>query len=349
MAKPPAAFADRLLAWARRHGRSDLPWHPQAGQQADPYKVWLSEIMLQQTQLANATAYFQRFLRRFPTLEHLAQAPVDEVLALWSGLGYYARARNLHACAQQLWALGGFPRTAQDWARLPGVGPSTAAAIASVVYGERAAILDGNVRRVLARHGCRPEPWNSPALAKALWPVAQQLLPKASANMPAYTQAIMDLGALVCRPRHPDCPACPVQADCQAHLTQTVDQHPRPAIRRARPVRAARWDLVLHEQALALVQQPPTGLWGGLWTLPARPLTPQEFHQRQDEFDDQLTHDFTHYRLLIGLRRRRIATEQARPRTVQGQQVTWWSLRQALELGLPAPVRRVLAQTPLDE
>jgi A/G-specific adenine glycosylase len=333
------SFAQRVLAWARVHGRHGLPWHPQPGQAANPYAVWLSEIMLQQTQLANVLGYFQRFVSRFPSVEALAAAHLDEVLAVWSGLGYYARARNLHAAARQVVAQGGFPQTADAWSQLPGVGPSTAAAIASVVHRERAAILDGNVKRVLARHSLRPEPWNSPALSKALWPVAQALLPVRAVDMPAYTQAIMDLGATICKPRQPDCAGCPVQADCQAFLRDDVQSYPKPAVRKARPIKASLWTLAQHEQSVALTQNPGQGLWGGLWVLPSQDLSPTALDQRMD-CDQRITHDFTHYRLQIGVIRQQCRGR--RPASIKGQRVEWVDWRVALEMGLPKPVRQVI-------
>jgi A/G-specific adenine glycosylase len=332
-------FSQRLLAWAKVHGRKGLPWHPQAGQNADPYAVWLSEIMLQQTQLTNVLGYFQWFVTRFPSVQALAAAHLDEVLAVWSGLGYYARARNLHAAARQVVAQGGFPHTAEAWSQLPGVGPSTAAAIASVVYRERAAVLDGNVKRVLARHSLRPEPWNSPALTKALWPVAQALLPARAVDMPAYTQAIMDLGATMCKPRQPDCAGCPVQADCQAFQHDEVQAYPKPAARKTRPTKASLWTLLQHEQSVALIQNPGQGLWGGLWVLPSQDLSPAELDQRGD-CDQRITHDFTHYRLQIGVVRRRHTG--LRPSQIHGQSVEWFDWRIALEMGLPKPVRQVI-------
>ncbi|MFZ9176242.1 MAG: A/G-specific adenine glycosylase [Burkholderiaceae bacterium] len=336
------SFAQRLLSWARVHGRRGLPWQPPQGESADPYAVWLSEIMLQQTQLMNALSYYQRFVARFPTVDALAAAELDQVLAVWSGLGYYARARNLHAAARLVVAAGGFPQTAQAWSELPGVGPSTAAAIASVVHRERVAILDGNVKRVLARYGLRPEPWNSPALTKALWPVAQSLVPRQSSDMPAYTQAIMDLGATVCTPRQPNCSACPVQADCQAHRQGLVEAYPKPAVRKARPVRASLWTLAQHENSIALVQNSSRGLWGGLWVLPAQSLDPLDLQHQLPNCDQQITHDFTHYRLQIGVVLK--PCRGHRPRRIQGQPVEWFDWRAALEMGLPKPVRQAIVQ-----
>src|SRR3954454_6284198 len=195
----PMVFAEKLIAWQKRHGRRSLPWQGTR----DPYRIWLSEVMLQQTQVSAVIPYYERFLRRFPTMEALAAASEDEVLQLWSGLGYYARGRNLHAAAKAVVSMGSFPRKAEGIAALPGVGKSTAAAIAAFAFGERAAILDGNVKRVLARH-LAIEGW---PVEERLWPHAERLLPKK--GIETYTQALMDLGATVCTRTKPRCEACP--------------------------------------------------------------------------------------------------------------------------------------------
>ncbi|MGA8009466.1 MAG: A/G-specific adenine glycosylase, partial [Thiomonas sp.] len=209
----PRRFSARLVQWQRQHGRHDLPWKVR-----DPYRVWLSEIMLQQTQVAVVTDYFARFTARFPTVQALAAAPQDAVLAAWSGLGYYQRARNLHHCAQIVVEThgGAFPQTAEMLATLPGVGPSTAAAIAAFCFDERAAILDGNVQRVLCRSHGIDDPVPTTATTRKLWALARLLLPEAK-DIAAYTQALMDLGATVCKPRQPLCMQCPFQTDCRAH------------------------------------------------------------------------------------------------------------------------------------
>jgi A/G-specific adenine glycosylase len=227
------------------------------------------------------------------------------VLGLWSGLGYYARARHLLACAQKIMTDhgGAFPETAAVLSTLPGIGPSTAGAIAATVFHERAAILDGNVKRVLARLTCAEAPWGSPALERALWAQARVRLPRQAAQMPAYTQAIMDLGATVCRPRAPACERCPVQRYCLAFEQQRVADYPRPKQRRAVPERSAAWCVALDDQGVWLLQRPSPGIWGGLWTpweldLQSMPpgwkktvLTLREVIE--------ITHTFTHFRLKI--------------------------------------------------
>ncbi|MGH8446294.1 MAG: A/G-specific adenine glycosylase, partial [Solimonas sp.] len=252
-------FAERLLAWFDVHGRHDLPWqHPRT-----PYRVWLSEIMLQQTQVATVIPYFARFLERFPDLRNLAAAPQDDVLALWAGLGYYARARNLHRCAQALVAEHGgeFPRNIEAVAELPGIGRSTAGAILAQAHGDRHAILDGNVRRVLARHAAIPGWPGQPTVQKQLWREAEARLPHE--RLADYTQALMDLGASVCTSRNPKCLLCPLAGDCQARIAGTVAQYPGAKPSRERPTREATLLLVEDAQGrLLLERRPPTGLWG---------------------------------------------------------------------------------------
>ena len=219
MSRPPEGFASRVVRWQASHGRSSLPWQDTR----DPYRVWLSEIMLQQTQVATVLGYYARFLDRFPDVRALAAAPQDEVLGLWSGLGYYSRARNLHRCAQDVVALHGgeFPRSAELLQTLPGIGRSTAAAIASFCFGERVAILDGNVKRVLTRVLGFGEDLASAANERRLWDQAQALVPERGEDMPAYTQGMMDLGATVCTPRKPRCLFCP--SSCPAPTGPTFN------------------------------------------------------------------------------------------------------------------------------
>lgn len=257
-------FAARVVAWQRTHGRRDLPWSGR-----DPYRVWLAEVMLQQTQVSTVIGYYTRFLSRFPDVRSLAAAALDEVLALWAGLGYYARARNLHACACAIVAEHGgtFPRSAAELQRLPGIGRSTAAAIAAFCFDERAAILDGNVKRVLARHfGIEGFP-GAGAVERELWRRAQALLPDA-ASMPAYTQGMMDLGATVCTRARPRCGACPLARSCVALRSGRVDELPTARPRRQAPVRRVQMLVALHGDAVLVEKRPPHGVWGGLLALP---------------------------------------------------------------------------------
>lgn len=336
-------FAQRLIRWQRQHGRHDLPWQTRP---ADPYRVWLSEVMLQQTQVATVIVYFNRFVARFPSLQALASADEQEVLALWSGLGYYQRARNLLACARSIMAnhAGRFPDSAQQLMLLPGIGPSTAAAIAATVYQERSAILDGNVKRVLARMTRAQAAWGSPALERELWQEAQQRLPRAPHDMPVYTQAIMDLGAMVCRPKQPQCDQCPVASECAAARAGEVDRYPLPRLRRQVPKRLAYWAVCCNAHGVWLAQQPTSGIWPGLWlpwvidphALPSGWLKTIS-HLREIE---EIKHSFTHYRLTISVA---VLSWPGRGRpsgAPKGLQYFDWPA--ALCLPLPAPVSKLL-------
>ncbi len=257
-------FAPRLIAWQRSHGRHTLPWQ----QTRDPYRVWLSEIMLQQTQVATVLGYYARFLERFPDVKALAAATQDEVLALWSGLGYYSRARNLHACAQAVVERfgGEFPQSAELLQTLPGIGKSTAAAIAAFCFGERVAILDGNVKRVLGRYLAFEGDLASSAQERVLWTHADAMLP--DDGIEAYTQGLMDLGATICLPRSPQCLLCPVNAQCAGRLSGDPERFPIKTKKLKRGTRDNAWLWLEHGQRLWLAQRPQTGVWAGLWSLP---------------------------------------------------------------------------------
>ena len=265
-------LAERIIAWQRSHGRAGLPWQLTR----DPYRVWLSEIMLQQTQVTTVLGYYERFLQRFPTVLALANAPSEEVLALWSGLGYYARARNLHKCAQAVAAEHGgeFPRTAAQLAELPGIGRSTAAAIAAFCFGERVAILDGNVKRVLTRVLAYEGDIAQSASEKALWAIASDLLPAAPAGEPlhaamaTYTQGLMDLGATVCTIRRPACDACPLTVTCQGRATSAPEKFPVKTRKLKRSKRASVLLWLQHEDRVWLVRRADSGVWAQLWSLP---------------------------------------------------------------------------------
>lgn len=338
-----ADFAPNLVRWQRRHGRHVLPWQSQP---PDPYRVWVSEIMLQQTQVQTVIPYFERFMQRFPNLASLARADEHDVLALWSGLGYYRRARHLHACAQTLMQQhhGGFPSRADELSRLPGIGPSTAAAIASIVFGERVAILDGNVKRVLARLFCVDAPWASPALESALGHKAQQLLPADAALMPAYTQAIMDLGALICKVKDPACIQCPVRKACQAHARDRVHHYPRP--RRARQLvqHHLYWAVLIDQEAVWLMRQPDDGIWPALWlpwTLDPKAV-PQHWNQVAPQMREVISMRcvLTHRRLEISAGIFDWGTHRAPQGAPTGLRRFAW--QDAMTLPLPAPVRRLL-------
>jgi A/G-specific adenine glycosylase len=338
-------FSTRLIAWQRLHGRHDLPWQ----NTRDAYRIWLSEIMLQQTQVATVIPYYGRFLDRFPRVEDLAAAPLDDVMALWAGLGYYSRARNLYRCAQVVAAEHGgeFPHTVEALAELPGIGRSTAAAIASFAYGARATILDGNVKRVLARvFGVDGFPGEK-RVENAMWTLAESLLPDAAHKdeVTAYTQGLMDLGATLCVRGKPDCARCPFAVDCVAKVTGRQKELPASRPKKAVPTRKT-WMLVLKDGASVLLEKrPPTGIWGGLWSLPeaadedaleavAHSLGGSGELERLSAF----THTFTHFKLDIEprLARAGAVTEAADDRTV------WAPLAELDAFGVPAPVRKLL-------
>ncbi|MFI4929018.1 MAG: A/G-specific adenine glycosylase, partial [Burkholderiales bacterium] len=260
-----ASVAARVVNWHRRSGRRGLPWQGVR----DPYRVWLSEVMLQQTQVSTALAYYERFIQRYPDVATLAAASLDDVLALWSGLGYYSRARHLHRCARAVVSEhgGSFPRTSAELAQLPGIGRSTASAIAAFCFDERAAILDGNVKRVLARHVGFASDLASSAAQRELWAYAQSLLP-AAANMAHYTQGLMDLGAMVCLQRQPRCDACPLAATCVARRSGRTAELPLKSRRLRRGERSNTLLWLRHRGEVLLVRRPERGVWAGLWSLP---------------------------------------------------------------------------------
>ena len=259
-----SSFSFRLLAWHRRHGRHDLPWQGTR----DAYRIWVAEIMLQQTQVAAVIPYYARFLQRFPDLASLAGAPQDEVLRLWSGLGYYSRARNLQRAAQMVVEHhgGAFPRALAQIEALPGIGRSTAAAIAAFAYGTRAAILDGNVKRVLARHFAVAGFPGEKRVEQRLWQLAEEQLPPRAIER--YAQAIMDLGATLCTRAKPDCAECPLAQSCQALALGRVREFPAPRPAKAVPTRSTHMLLLVRNGELLLEKRPPSGIWGGMWSLP---------------------------------------------------------------------------------
>jgi A/G-specific adenine glycosylase len=343
-ARADGEFAARVVAWQRRHGRHDLPWQ----QERDAYAIWISEIMLQQTQVATVIPYYRRFMASFPDVQSLAQAELGEVLRHWSGLGYYSRARNLHAAAQLLVSRFGarFPRDPDTIATLPGIGRSTAAAIAALSFGVPCAILDGNVKRVLCRvFGIEGDP-GSGAMLRELWSLAERLMP--AREVQAYTQGVMDLGATVCMPRAPRCDICPVHAACVARSQGRTDQLPKARVRRVRPERRVAM-LVMHHAARILLQKrPPVGIWGGLWCFPeAAPeddlvaVCARRFGARGVQIASLpiLQHGFTHFSLHIHPVRvdvSELSDTAAEPGTV------WLALEEARTAAIPAPVRRLL-------
>lgn len=343
-------FSTRIVRWQASHGRNSLPWQ----NTRDPYRVWLSEIMLQQTQVATVLDYYTRFLQRFPTVSDLAAAQPDEVLGLWSGLGYYSRARNLHRCAQEVVRLHGgeFPRTAALLQTLPGVGPSTAAAIASFCFSERVAILDGNVKRVLTRVTAFAGDLSSAAQERALWEVATSLLPRRNLAeaMPRYTQGVMDLGATVCTTRQPSCLLCPVQGICRALADGLPESYPVKTRKLKRSAQAL--FLLLAERAdgaVWLERRPSAGIWGGLYCFPVfdtedalLDVLPRPWRARLTTVQP-FVHVLTHKDLRLLPMVLALSAREAGRGGLPGEGA-WFSPAEWLGMGLPAPVRKLLEQ-----
>jgi len=344
-------YASRLLAWFDRHGRHDLPWqHPRT-----PYRVWLSEIMLQQTQVGVAIPFFERFVAALPDLPALAAASQDEVLALWSGLGYYARARNLHAAAQLCVDLHGgeLPRDLEALVALPGIGRSTAGAILAQAWGDPAPILDGNVKRVLSRlFGIKGWP-GTPAVEKRLWAIAGRLLP--TTRLADYTQAQMDFGATLCTRHDPACTGCPLRDDCVALREGRVASLPSPKPGKPLPERVGHLLVIEDRERRVLLQRrPPTGVWASLWSLPQLPDIASArtwFDQHAvGDFDaahaaEAIVHGFSHYRLRI--HPLRVSGVRLRDAVGDNPDLRWSSRTELHAIALPAPVRRLLAD-PVD-
>lgn len=360
MTKLPS-FSTRLLAWFDEHGRKTLPWQ----QNRSPYRVWVSEIMLQQTQVATVIPYYERFMETFPTVTDLAQAPTDDVLSLWTGLGYYARARNLHKTARLIVEEhnGDFPDSVEGLEALPGIGRSTAGAILTLGHDGWAPILDGNVKRVLARyHAIEGWPGRSDVLT-TLWKVSEKLTPlQRTAD---YTQGIMDLGATLCTKSKPECLFCPMTEDCQARLLGSQALYPGKKPKKATPERQTYFVMCVDaEGAVMLEKRPPSGIWGGLWSFPEA--------SRQDQSDAEVkepkistlrpvdtwltdhnfnviqplnvlpvyTHTFSHFRLEITPVICRVHDEVSR--IADSDRYGWFTISRALTLGLPAPVVKIL-------
>ena len=340
-----SSFSSRLVAWQRLHGRHDLPW-----QGEDAYRVWLSEIMLQQTQVATVLPYYQRFVASFPSVAALAAASQEQVLAHWSGLGYYARGRNLHRAAQLIAEKyhGEFPRRYEQILELPGIGRSTAAAICALAYHERRAILDGNVKRVLARYcGIEGSPGDK-AVENQLWLQAEALLPQR--DVASYIQAQMDMGATLCTRGRPKCGECPVRADCIAFQTNRVHELPTPRPRKAVPERHSTFLLLLHDSDILLEKRAPSGIWGGLWCPPqledgqgvvADYLLHNGIALKERSELTEFIHTFTHFKLHITPVLLRVAHK---PLQAQQPGSVWLNVNDALRVAIPTPVRKILGE-----
>jgi A/G-specific adenine glycosylase len=348
VAKKQETFADQVLAWFDRHGRKDLPWQ----QDPTPYRVWVSEIMLQQTQVKTVIPYYARFMATFPDVAALAAAPLDQVLHHWSGLGYYARARNLQRAAQQICAQhqGRFPERIEALMQLPGIGRSTAGAILSLACGQRHAILDGNVKRVLARfHAVEGWPGRA-AVLQRLWALAEAVTPPR--RVASFNQAMMDLGATLCRRGTPECGRCPLHTGCQAARQGRPRDFPAPRPRRELPVRSVRMLLLSGaDGAVYLQRRPATGIWGGLWSFP-------EFDSeaglrawcdgRQIPVPERLEtwpvlrHTFSHFHLDITPCQ--LTLQNPEYWVMEGEGTVWYKTGQSKSLGLAAPVQRLLTR-----
>ena len=342
----PTEFSEKVLVWYAQYGRKNLPW-----QRQDAYRVWLSEIMLQQTQVKTVIPYYYRFTERFPSIDALAQASLDEILSLWAGLGYYARARNCHRCAQWISKhyQGNFPQNLQQLCALPGIGRSTAGAILALAFNQRASILDGNVRRVLCRYaGIYGDITHSQTQQK-LWALTEALTPMT--NISEYTQAMMDLGATVCTRSQPNCQHCPLQQHCFAYQQQQIDCLPTRKNRRLLPEHHKKYLILRNDnQQILLVQRPPQGIWGGLWSLPEYEMdTDLVYHAHQQwglhiqisNILPVLTHVFSHFRLHMTPVLAHLP-EEFQPSLMDSKGHLWYNLAAPETIGIPKPVNTIL-------
>lgn len=344
-------FAAKVLAWFDRNGRKDLPWQ----QSPEPYSVWVSEIMLQQTQVAAVIPYYQRFMELFPDIQALAAAPIDAVLAAWSGLGYYARARNLHRAAEIIARQEGFPDTLEAWMKLPGIGRSTAGAILSIAYSTSHPILDGNVKRVLSRfyavHG-----WPGKShVARELWHLSAECTPQE--RVADYTQAIMDLGATVCRRSKPLCQICPLNEECRARRENRIAELPGRKAGRPLPAKQCVFLLLQDDpgKRILLERRPPRGIWGGLWSFPEyrdidaalswcqENAVPVHRHQTLTS----RRHTFSHYHL--DYTPVLVHTENPKHFVMESGGAVWYKVETIAKLGVPTPVRQLLQTLSCDE
>lgn len=344
-------FRERLLTWYETHGRHELPWqHPRS-----PYRVWLSEIMLQQTQVQTVIPYFEKFLDHFPDIYALANASQDQVLTLWAGLGYYSRARNLHKTAQMIVShhQGQFPNTLAELTSLPGIGRTTACAILSLAFDLPYAILDGNVKRVLSRFFKMAHP-NVTELEKILWTLAQDCMSNTQCHQ--YTQAIMDLGATCCTPKNPLCLECPLHTQCLAYQDGVVSQYPAKKIKKQRPIKTKTFVLFhnnVHE--IWLEKRPDKEIWGGLWSLPSFDIQDSdddpEFIQKTFKIKPfvfqklpMVKHNFTHYQLILHPIAIELETNMTLITSLDCTQGQWCHLTELHHYGLPTPIRAIIRE-----
>ncbi|MEB3767398.1 A/G-specific adenine glycosylase [Acinetobacter sp. MD2] len=336
------SFSDALLTWFDQYGRHDLPWQVAD----DPYKVWVSEIMLQQTQVKTVLQYFELFIQRFPTVDALAQVEWDDVAPYWAGLGYYARARNLHKAAKIVAHNKQFPQTLAQWIELPGIGRSTAGALMSLGLRQYGVILDGNVKRVLARFLAIDDDLTKPTHEKKIWEIAEQLCP--SERNHDYTQAIMDLGATICTPKKPLCLYCPMQSHCQARLQGLETELPYKKPKKAVPTRTGEVLLLECQEQWLWQQRPSLGLWGGLWSLPIfddiTALQQQLNHLGLNSSVQNcgtIRHSFTHFTWELNIQYVKIAADQMERIPVELTDA-WLSVEQVQAKGIPTAMKKVI-------
>ena len=348
----PRDAAPRLLTWYD-HNRRDLPWRAKPGEVADPYRVWLSEIMLQQTTVPAAAPYFRAFTERWPTVRDLAAAPLDDVLVAWAGLGYYARARNLHACAKAVVAefSAHFPEDEAELRRLPGIGAYTSAAIAAIAFGRKATPVDGNIERVMSRIFAVEE--ELPSAKKTLARLAAELTPATRAG--DFAQALMDLGATICTPRRPSCLVCPIESDCAAHAMAIEASLPARAVKKPRPERFGTAFLVISESGRILLRQrPPTGLLASMLEVPStewtemRPVAKEALRRVPVRGDwwpvvGSVVHVFTHFRLEMTVYRALVRDEAVVDLWAEPERCRWVHRRDLDDVALPSVMRKIIA------
>lgn len=337
----PFSFSDALLSWFDEYGRHDLPWQVAD----DPYKVWVSEIMLQQTQVKTVLNYFDRFITHFPTVDDLAAVSWDDVAPYWAGLGYYARARNLHKAAIMVSEKGAFPQTLEEWIALPGIGKSTAGALMSLGLRQYGVIMDGNVKRVLSRFFAIEDDLSKPIHEREMWKIAEDVCPKERNH--DYTQAIMDLGATVCTPKKPLCLYCPMQQHCKAHLQGLETELPFKKPKKPVPIKKADILLLQHQDQWLWLQRPTLGLWGGLWCLPLfdNPEQLQEiykkYHFKETSAHIEIKHSFTHFTWHLQIRCIKVSLDSM-PTLAEQFQAEWLTTQQAIERGIPTAMKKLI-------
>jgi A/G-specific adenine glycosylase len=329
----PATFAKKMLRFYDEHGRKDLPWQ----KNKTGYSVWVSEIMLQQTQVKTVIPYYLKFIQRFPTIEHLAEADIDHVLHHWAGLGYYSRARNLHACAKQVVSehQGEFPQTLEGIVRLPGIGESTGGAVLSLAYDKPEAILDGNVKRVLARVFLVEGWYGKSSVMKELWQLSRDYTPLNRTD--DFNQAMMDLGAGLCSRSNPSCDECPLAKHCQASIHDKTAEFPHRKPKKRIPTKQATMLLITnHQQQIQLVKRPPVGIWGGLWSLP------ESQHPNTELVFDRFKHTFSHYHLEVEVIQ--AAAGEIAELIEENCHLAWHNVDQLEKIALPTPIKKFLAR-----